>query len=150
MHRLQSVCQKTLNLEVQRLCEISTFRFWLPVFLRYRLQNDRNAVSDNLVSLLPSRDLLLRPRLVRLLVGSHLPVKIMKFLRSRVTVLSLSLPKTSIWGSQLRGFFWYGRKITQSVHSLNIFFSFFLFRVSLSEVNQCYKLCNSALTIKCQ
>lgn len=38
-----------MNFEVQKFCEISKFRFWLPVFLRYRLQNAQNTVSDNLV-----------------------------------------------------------------------------------------------------
>ena len=38
---------KKINFKVQTFCEISTFRFWLPVFLSCRLQNARNAVSEN-------------------------------------------------------------------------------------------------------
>ena len=47
------ICQVVTLLEyqfeVQTFCEISTFRFWLPVFVSCRLQNARNAVSDNLI-----------------------------------------------------------------------------------------------------
>ena len=69
--------KKKINFKVQTFCEISTFRFWLPVFLSCRLQNARNAVSDNQIPppSPPQRDLRLRPRSVRLLVGWHLSVK---------------------------------------------------------------------------
>ena len=65
-----------MNFEVQKFCEISKFRFWLPVFLRYRLQNAQNTVSDNLVSLPPPLKTCASGLVMAcLFVGSNLLVK---------------------------------------------------------------------------
>ena len=68
-----------MNFEVQKFFEISKFRFWLPVFLRYRLQNAQNTVSDNLVSPTPPPPPLKTCAsglvMARLFVGSNLLVK---------------------------------------------------------------------------
>ena len=71
-----SICPKNMNFEVQKFCEISKFRFWLPVFLRYRLQNAQNTVSDNLVSPPPPLKTCASGLVMaRLFVGSNLLVK---------------------------------------------------------------------------
>ena len=74
----QSLCQKKkINFKVQTFCEISTFRFWLPVFF-IMPPSKRTKCSlgqSNPPPSPPQRDLRLRPRLVRLLVEWHLPVK---------------------------------------------------------------------------
>ena len=67
------------NFEVQKFCEISTFRFWLPVFNSYHtafetlLVQSRDNIYNSPSRL--SRDFGLRPRLFRLIVKSHLRVK---------------------------------------------------------------------------
>ena len=74
----QSLCQKKKSvLKFKHFAKYPRFAFGYLFFLSCRLQNARNAVSDNQIPppSPPQRDLRLRPRLVRLLVEWHLPVK---------------------------------------------------------------------------
>ena len=74
----QSLCQKKKSiLKFKHFAKYPRFAFGYLFFLSCRLQNARNAVSDNQIPppSPPQRDLRLQPRLVRLLVEWHLPVK---------------------------------------------------------------------------
>ena len=66
--------KKLWILKFEKFFEISKFRFWLHVFLRYRLQNAQNTVSDNLV-FPPLNTCASGLVMVRLFVGSHLLLK---------------------------------------------------------------------------
>ena len=67
------------NFEVKKFCEISMFRFWPPVFNSYHTAFETLQVKsrDNIYNSPSrlSRDFGLRPRLFRLIVKSHLRVK---------------------------------------------------------------------------